>query len=70
MKLHYFDQATADANDIRLEMAITQGYVPPTCLLGGVVVMSEVGRGNDPCAGCEGPREKCRGRKRQKECAK
>ncbi len=68
MKLHYFDQMTADQGDILLAMAIGQGYVPPGCLLGGFVVMDEVNKGNDPCHGCAGPRERCGGR--QKERAK
>ena len=62
MKLHYFEQAVADEDDMFLAMSIGQGYVPRTCLLGGEVVMGEVNKGNDPCAGCNGPREKCQGR--------
>ena len=62
MKLHYFDDSEADPNDMQLGMAKMQGYVPKTCLLGGAVVMDEVNNGRDPCAGCNGPREKCHGR--------
>ena len=62
MKLTYFAQEWPDADDISLQMAIGQGYVPIRCLLGGMVVMSEINRGEDPCAGCEGPGEKCGGR--------
>jgi hypothetical protein len=62
MKPHYFDQTAADADDMRLSMSIQQGYVPRTCLLGGQIVWSEVQAGRDPCAGCEGPRERCHGR--------
>lgn len=62
MKFHYFDQEKAGTNDIQLKMAIYQGYVPKTCLLLGLLVMSEVFAGKDPCAGCNGPREKCYGR--------
>lgn len=62
MKMHYFDQDSADPSDMMLAMAIGQGYVPKTCLLGGIVVMDEVNAGRDPCAGCNGPREKCKGR--------
>lgn len=65
MKLHYFDQDNADNSDILLQMAIGQGYVPSTCLLSGVVIMAEINGGKDPCAGCNGPREKCHGRPRQ-----
>ena len=61
MKLHYFDQDQADADDMLLGMAKMQGYVKPNCLLGGQVVMDEINKGNNPCWGCEGPREKCHG---------
>lgn len=61
--LHYFGQDRADPNDMALGMAKMQGYVPPTCLLGGIVVMSEINEGRDPCAGCAGPRKKCKGRR-------
>lgn len=64
MKPHYFDQDVGDQDDIQLKMAIGQGYVPDTCLLGGGVVLGEVNAGNDPCSGCEGPRDKCQGRTR------
>ena len=62
MKIHYFSQDKADVDDIQLGMAKMQGYVPKTCLLGGVVVMAEVSGGRNPCWGCEGPREKCGGK--------
>ncbi len=62
MKVHYFEEETADAGDMQLGMAKMQGYVPQACLLGGMTVMSEVTDGHDPCAGCQGPREKCKGR--------
>ena len=61
---HYFDQEKADPSDTQLAMAKGQGYVPQTCLLGGMTVMAEVTAGRDPCAGCNGPREKCHGRSR------
>ena len=61
MKLHYFDQEKADKDDMQLAMSMLQGYVPPTCLLGGPVVWAEVSAGRNPCWGCEGPREKCGG---------
>ena len=64
MKLHYFDQDKADEGDFMLEMCISQGYVPKTCLLGGAIVWYEVGAGNDPCAGCNCERSKCKGRPR------
>ena len=62
MKLHYFEQDEADNDDIQLTIAKAQGYVPKTCLLGGIVAMSEIMGGRDPCAGCAAPREKCYGR--------
>ena len=61
MKLHYFDQDKADADDIQLKMAIGQGYVPATCLVSGMLIMSEINKGNNPCWGCAGPRDKCKG---------
>ena len=66
MKPHYFEQGKADINDIHLEMAKAQGYVPTTCLLNGVVVMAEVREGRDPCAGCKGERSQCHGRPERK----
>jgi hypothetical protein len=65
MKPHYFDQPKADEDDMLLMMAKGQSYVPLNCLLGGMFVMSEINAGRDPCAGCEGPRERCLGRPKQ-----
>lgn len=62
MKMHYFDQAEADADDMQLGMAKMQGYVPMACLLGGAIVMADVSDGLNPCWGCEGPRDKCGGK--------
>ena len=62
MKLHYFDTGKVDDDDYLFQMAINQGYVPKTCLLGGVVIMSEMNNGNDPCKGCNCDRSKCQGR--------
>jgi hypothetical protein len=62
MKLHYFNQKEPDQDDWQLGMAKMQGYVPTTCLLGGATVMSEIQKGNNPCWGCEGPREICKGK--------
>jgi hypothetical protein len=67
MKVHYFEQEKADADDWKLAMAIGQGYVPSTCLLGGAVAMAEVSAGKDPCNGCNCPRDRCRGRKNQEK---
>ena len=62
MKPHYFEQNEADQDDMQLGMAKMQGYVPHDCLLGGMVVMDEMNKGNSPCWGCEGPRKKCGGK--------
>lgn len=61
MKLHYFNQETADIDDVKLIMAKNQGYVPETCLLSGIVVMDEINKCKSPCDGCAGPRDKCYG---------
>ena len=62
MKPHYFNQDKPDENDVLLQMAIHQGYVPGGCLLGGQVVMSLIQNNEDPCKGCACPRQKCLGR--------
>lgn len=62
MKTHYFNQDQADSDDHMLNMSKMQGYVPKTCLLGGLSVMSLVKDGKDPCKGCECDRNKCKGR--------
>lgn len=61
-KVSYFADEQADPSDMLLGMAKMQGYVPQGCLLGGPVVMDEVRRGNSPCWGCNGPRERCGGK--------
>jgi len=62
MKVHYFDQDKADTDDHLLNMAKMQGYVPQTCLLGGVTVMGLINEQIDPCTGCSCDRDKCKGR--------
>lgn len=62
MKPHYFNQTTADYDDVHLAMCKDQGYVPRTCLLNGQLVFALINEGKDPCKGCECPREKCCGR--------
>lgn len=52
MKFHYSHREEADPEDTLLSMAKKQGYAPKNCLLGGIVVMSEVSAGRDPCTGC------------------
>ena len=66
MKFHYFNQAEADKDDLLLAMVKGQGYVPQTCLLGGQTAMAEVNAGRNPCSGCEGPRDKCGGKPKQR----
>lgn len=61
-KPHYFDQEKPDTDDMFLDMAKGQGYVPQACLLGGQVVMGLVNEGKDPCDGCNCDRGKCNGR--------
>ena len=67
MKLHYFDQNVADADDALLGMAKMQGYVNEFCLLGGATVMDEINQCKDPCWGCNGPRIKCNGNPKKDE---
>lgn len=66
MKAHYFNQDEADADDILLQMCIRQGYVPKGCLLCGKLVWGLTSNGTDPCEGCEGPREECHGRPKER----
>jgi len=62
MKPHYFNDEKSDSNDVYLGMAKMQGYVPQSCLLGGMTVMTEINAGRNPCDGCSGPRERCGGK--------
>jgi len=62
MKPHYFEQESPDRDDIFLDMAKHQGYIPSKCLLGGQIVMGLINSGDDPCRGCECDRMKCGGR--------
>lgn len=62
MKPHYFTQDKADEDDLILNMAKRQGYIPNTCLLGGQLVWHLSTAGKDPCKGCACPRDKCHGR--------
>jgi hypothetical protein len=62
MKPHYFDDPAADPDDALLGLMVKQGYVPPTCLLNGRSVFALTTQGDDPCAGCDGPRARCHGR--------
>ena len=68
MKSRYFREGKPDKDDIHLEMAKGQGYVPKTCLLGGQLVMALVNSGENPCTGCNCPREKCHGRPKRAKC--
>ena len=61
MKIHYFDQEKSDEDDMLLEMAKGQGYVPKTCLLGGETVMACIQDGLNPCDGCACDKIKCKG---------
>ena len=58
---NYLEQGRADADDRLLRTAITQGVVPPGCLIGGAVVMGMKTAGTDPCSACETDRDVCGG---------
>jgi len=62
MKPHYFNQDQADEDDLYLNMAKNQGYVPQTCLMSGCIVMGLINAGKHPCHECNCPREKCKGK--------
>lgn len=55
----------SDERDIMREMCAQQGWVPPTCLLPGMVVFGLMQRNEDPCAGCNHDRIRCKGRPRK-----
>lgn len=61
MKSHYFRQADADADDTTLQSYKNMGFVPKTCLLGGLYVELSYREGKVPCGRCPGPRRKCFG---------
>jgi hypothetical protein len=65
LKISYVNNGIADADDHQLISAINSEYVPDTCLLNGYIVLYEKYIGNDPCDGCNIPREKCKGRTRK-----
>ena len=54
----------ASPEDITLQIAIGQGYVPKTCLIAGGIVMGLINKGKDPCEGCYSDRSKCGGRRK------
>jgi len=54
-------------DDMLLEMAKQQGYVPTSCTLNGNIVMGLVNQSEDPCKGCNGNRGTCNGRPKRKE---
>lgn len=58
----YFDRPAASPHDAMLAKQIGLKVVPPTCLLGGVIVAGLHGAGIDPCSDCDGPRNRCGGR--------
>lgn len=62
MKHQYFNQSKADKDDLLLQDAVSRGWVPPACLLGGWLVHDLRTAQIDPCSQCRGPREKCAGR--------
>jgi len=62
VKHQYFSQGKADKDDLLLQHAVAQEWVPKGCLLEEWLVHDLRSGGIDPCAGCRGPREKCGGR--------
>ncbi len=52
----------AEPGDPMLELVKQQGYVPAGCNLAGMLVMHLTTKGEDPCAGCNEDRAKCKGR--------
>lgn len=64
MKVQYFTQQRADADDELLLTFTEKGVVPETCLLGGQMILSilQAGPEHDPCEWCAGPRDRCGGR--------
>ena len=49
------------------ELMIQQGYVPQTCTMNeniAFIIWSEINSGRDPCAGCNGDRSVCKGRRK------
>lgn len=66
LRENYFDGRVSPADEM-LREGIRRGVVPPTCLLGGYMVMAASAVGEDPCVKCDGPREKCGGRPREKD---
>lgn len=60
MKLSYEAANDPDReNDLQLQMGIHQGYIPKDCILGGVVVMAQINKGESPCKGCNLDRKIC-----------
>ena len=51
-----------DTKDIMLGLCIRQGYVPPTCIIDGQLVLMLTQKDGDACAGCNADRSKCGGR--------
>lgn len=49
-------------SDTWKEMMIHQGYVPKKCQLNGKIIWGLINRSEDPCAGCNVPRNECGGR--------
>lgn len=59
-------QSVPVGQDLLLEMAKQQGYVPPKCYMVGKLVFALQRRGDDPCVGCVGNRLICGGRQERK----
>jgi len=60
-----FDDRKKDAEkDDMLKLCKQQGYVPPGCVLPGVIVYGLTNKQGDACKGCNEDRAKCGGRPR------
>ena len=60
--MNYFEHESADPRDKNLKLAIKLGAVPEGCLQHGALVLGIHELGDDPCAECTGPRDRCGGR--------
>ena len=67
VSIQNFLRKGSSMNDMFLEMAIQQGYVPKDCMLTGQIVMGLVNKGEDPCKGCNQDRSVCGGRSKGRE---
>lgn len=60
MKMEYFDQDTADGDDALLKEAKNKGRYQIR-VYWEVLSYQQTPTGKSPCAGCNGPRDRCKG---------